>query len=144
RGNEKARNKYCRIVVIVHWLNTEKGRNTDTEHREHEKYFKHTLSSDNLAKMTENEFSEFYNKLWASNMWRNKDWYIKNKLIQPNGLEKIKHELKNLLYGSEDFALRYNNFKKNITGFGVSSLSEILHFLFPDNFCLWNEKPKTV
>ena len=102
RENEIARNKFCRIVVIVHWLNTEKGRNTVTEHREHEKYFKHTLSSENLAKMTENEFSEFYNKLWTSNMWRNKDWYIKNKLISPNGLEKIKNEFEKLLYSFED------------------------------------------
>ena len=80
------------------WLNTEKGRNTVTEHREHEKYFKHRLLSENLAKMTEDEFSEFYKKLWASNMWRNKDWYIKNKLIFPNGLEKIKNELEKLHY----------------------------------------------
>ena len=110
RENEIARNKFCRIVVIVHWLNTEKGRNTVTEHREHEKYFKHTLSSENLAKMTENEFSEFYNKLWTSNMWRNKDWYIKNKLISPNGLEKIKNEFEKPLYISEDMVWKYNNF----------------------------------
>ena len=126
------------------WLNTEKGRNTVTEHREHEKYFKHRLSSENLAKMTENEFSECYKKLWASNMWRAKDWYIKNKLIFPNGLEKIKNELEKLLYSSEDMVWKYNNFRKNITGFGASSISEILHFLYPDKFCLWNEKPKTV
>jgi hypothetical protein len=57
--------------------------------------------------MTEEEFIQLYKKLWASNMWRNKDWYIKNKLIQPNGLDKIKHELENLLYGSKDFVLKY-------------------------------------
>jgi hypothetical protein len=126
------------------WINTDEGKHTITVHRDHERYFKERLSSQNLAKTTKDEFVELYKKLWASNMWRNKDWYIQNKLIYHNGLEKIKHELENLLYGSEDFILKYNNFKKNISGFGVSSLSEILHFLFPDDFCLWNEKPKTV
>jgi hypothetical protein len=126
------------------WINTDDGKHTITEHRDHERYFKERLSSENLAKMTEDQFVELYKKLWASNMWRNKDWYIKNKLIYHNGLEKIKHELEDLLYGSKEFILKYNTFKKNISGFGVSSLSEILHFLFPNNFCLWNDKPKTV
>ncbi len=66
--------------------------------------------------MTENEFSEFYNKLWASNMWRNKDWYIKNKLISPNGLEKIKNEFEKLLYISEHMVWKYNNFRKTRRG----------------------------
>jgi hypothetical protein len=104
-------------VRFNNWLNTEKGRNTITVHREHEKYFKDRLSSENIAKMTENEFSEVYKKLWASNMWRNKDWYIKNKLIYPNGLEKIKEELENLLYSNEELVWKFNNFRKNITGF---------------------------
>lgn len=88
---------YCK--EFQGWIGTDNGKHTIMEHREHERYFKERLSSENLAKMTEEVFMELYKKLWASNVWRNKDWYIKNKLIQPNGLEKIKHELKNLLYG---------------------------------------------
>jgi hypothetical protein len=126
------------------WLNTGKGRNAITEHREHEKYLKEKLSSENLNKMTESQFSELYKKLWASNMWRNKDWYIENRLIYPNGLVKIKTELEKLLYSSDDLVHKYDNFRSNITGFGTSLISEILHFVFPDKFCLWNEKPKTV
>jgi hypothetical protein len=86
------------------------SKHTIAVHRDHERYFKERLSSENLVKMTEDEFIELYKKLWASNMWRNKDWYIRNKLINHNGLGKIKQELKNLLYGSEDFVLKYNNF----------------------------------
>ena len=71
------------------WLNSEKGRNAIKEHREHERYFKEKLSSKNLTNTTENQFSELYKKLWASSMWRNKDWYIENRLIYPNGLDKI-------------------------------------------------------
>jgi hypothetical protein len=65
-------------------------------------------------------------------------------LLAPNGLDKIKQELKKLLYGSNDLATRYDEFRKNVKGFGPSSLTEILHFVFPDRCCLWNIKPKTV
>ncbi len=126
------------------WIKTEKGKRNIADHREHERYFKQRLSPENLAKMTESEFAELYKKLWASNIWGNKDWYVENKLIGPNGLQKIKDELRKLLYNPVDLVNAWNNFKSNITGFGVSSISEILHFVFPEKFCLWNDKPKTV
>jgi hypothetical protein len=31
-------------------------------------------------------------------MWADKDWAVKNQLIKKNGLEKIKAELKKLIY----------------------------------------------
>ncbi len=109
------------------WIENEKGIRITTEHRDHEKYFKEKLSAQNLDKMTESEFAEIYKKLWASNMWRNKDWYIQNRLIVPNGLQKIKGELKKLLYSqNEDIINRYNQFRTNLRGFGNSSIREIL------------------
>ena len=126
------------------WRTSQKGIETIQEHRDHEKYFQEKLSSENLDRMTANEFSEIYKKLWASNMWGNKDWYIENRLIASNGFEKIRAELKKLLYSKDSISERYNEFKSNIKGFGPSSLSEILHFVFPDKYCLWNDKPKTV
>jgi len=126
------------------WLKTPKGQSNVKEHRDHEAYFKEKLSPENIGKLTEDDFREVYKALWASNMWGNKDWYFDNRLITPNGLDKIKHELKKLLYGTEDFSTRYNEFRSNIKGFGPSSLTEILHFIFPNKRCLWNEKPKTV
>ncbi|MGQ9513675.1 MAG: hypothetical protein ACUVTL_01255 [Thermoproteota archaeon] len=129
---------------FVSWLETEKGRESVAEHREHEGYFKQKLSYENIDKLSETEFGEVYKKLWASRIWGNKDWYVANKLIAPNGLAKIKAELKKLLYGPGDIVQRYDEFRNNISGFGPSSLSEILHMVFPDKFCLWNDKPKTV
>jgi hypothetical protein len=32
--------------------------------------------------MSEKEFTEIYKKLWASNMWGDKDWAVKNQLIE--------------------------------------------------------------
>lgn len=132
------------ISKFKEWLTTPKGLKDTEEHRDHEKFFKERLKSDRINTMTENEFRETYKKLWASNFWGNKDWYIDNKLIQVNGYEKIKQGLKQLLYGEEDIGKRYDEFRENIKGFGPSSISEILHFVFPEKYCLWNEKPKTV
>jgi len=129
---------------FVEWLNTKKGQDNVFEHRDHEAYFKEKLRSENLAKMTADEFREVYKVLWASNMWGNKDWYIDHRLLEPNGLDKLRRELTKLLYGSDDISKRYDEFKANVKGLGPSSISEILHFVFPDKFCLWNEKPKSV
>ena len=63
------------------WINTDDG-------KQNTEFMKDTSRKGYpLAKMTEDEFVELYKKLWASNMWRNNDWYIKNKLIYHNGLE---------------------------------------------------------
>jgi len=126
------------------WITTDKGRESLKEHREHELFFKDKLSENNIDKIQENDFADIYKKLWASNVWRNKDWYIQNKLLAPNGIEKIKSELKKLLYSDNNLVERYNEFKSNIKGFGISYLSEILHMVFSEKYCLWNDKPKTV
>jgi hypothetical protein len=70
--------------------------------------------------MTEDEFAEVWKKSWASMMWSKKDWYVKNRLIGPNGVEKIRQELDQLLYGPEDFVNRYNTFREKVAGFGVA------------------------
>ena len=57
----------------------------------------------------------------------------------------IKLELNKLFYDDKlSLAQRYDEFKKNIRGLGSSALSELLHFVYPDKYCLWNDKPKTV
>jgi hypothetical protein len=139
------------IETLVHyadkfrsWLSTPKGKTDVDEHREHERYFKERLSEAGLERMSASQFKEVYKTLWASNMWGNKDWYIENKLIKTNGFETVRQELKKLLYGLGKIEVRYDEFRKNIKGFGPSSISEILHFIFPEKYCLWNDKPKSV
>ena len=102
------------------------------------------LEKNRINTLSEPEFRLLYKALWASRLWTKKDWYIDEKLLKPNGLEKIKKELRTHLYGDEEINQRYDKFRGEIAGFGPSSISEILHFIFPDKYCLWNEKPKTV
>ena len=134
-----------RCRELSSWLKTDKGSEMIKIHRDHEKYFKEKLSKKNLETLTAKEFGDIYKMLWASNIWRKKDWYIKNKLLAPNTMEEIRTNLSKLLYDDDrDIAERYDEFKANVKGFGPSSLSEILHFVFPDNYCLWNDKPQTI
>jgi hypothetical protein len=51
------------------------------------------LNKNKIAVLRENDFRVIYKTLWASRLWSNKDWYINEKLLRPNGLEKIKTSL---------------------------------------------------
>jgi hypothetical protein len=132
------------IPEYLGWLRSSEGKQDIKDHREHETFFKTMLAQNKISSLNESEFRLLYKTLWASRMWTKKDWYIDEKLLKPNGLEKIKKELSNLLYGEGEIDYRYDRFRDEVDGFGPSSLSEILHFMFPDKYCLWNEKPKTV
>jgi len=125
------------------WLKTPEGMLDYRDHKDQETYIKDRLSPDNIEKLTEDKFREIFKKLWASNYFRNKDWLFDNRII-PNGFDKIKNELIKLLYGNEAFENRYDEFRRNIKGLGPSSLTEILHFIFPEKYPLWNRTPKTV
>jgi len=134
------------VNEYLEWNDSEEGKKNMKEHREHQRYFQKGLSKKAIKQMDEVEFSNIYKQLWASNIWSNKDWYVENKLLRPNkDLESIKNELIKLFY-NEKIALsqRYDEFKKNVKGLGSSALTELLHFVFPDKCCLWNDKPKTV
>jgi hypothetical protein len=77
------------------WIKISDGMKNIQEHRRHESYFKRKLSPERLDKLSEQEFKEIYTNLWASNVWENKEWYVRNRLIDKNGLEKIRVEFKN-------------------------------------------------
>lgn len=123
---------------------TEEWQQNLKDHEDHLIFFKEKLSLENIDKMTEEDFWNIYKKLRASNIWGNKDWYIQNKLLKPNGLDKIKEWLKGLLYGKETIDTRFDNFRNDVLWFWASALSELLNFFDPDTYCLRNDKPKSV
>jgi hypothetical protein len=105
--------------------------------------FQRLLNKNKLKSLTEKEFAKIIESLWASQIWGNKD-YLVEKILNDNGLPKIRTELIELLYGKDSLDKRFDRFKQNIKGLGPSSITEILVFVFPDKYCLWNEKPKNV
>ena len=113
------------------------------ERHEREKRYKKIFSRDNIKHLSQKDLEKIIKGLWATQIWGNKDYFF-NKLIEDNGLEKIKRELYQLLYSDKPISERFERFRKNIKGLGVSSITEILVFVFPEKYCLWNDKPKTV
>jgi hypothetical protein len=124
------------------WLG-EAGKNERADHDEHGKKIMSLVKLDKLEVLDRESITKLYDSLWASQLWSNKIWYVENKIL-PNGVEKLRKALRNLLYESKGIAQQYDEFVSQISGFGPSAITEILHFVYPDKYCLWNEKPKTV
>ncbi len=60
------------------------------DHRDHLNYFKSNLSPQNLRKMAKSDLVELTKNLWASHVWKNKDWNI-NQIIEKNGFDKFRN-----------------------------------------------------
>jgi hypothetical protein len=105
--------------------------------------FRGSLAEKKLPLLTEADFSEVIKALWAMNFWKNKEYKIK-QLIQDNGIAKLRDELGHLLYGVGTIDARYDRFRQNVKGFGPAMVTEILITMFPEKYCLWNEKPRNI
>lgn len=135
-----------RIVKYLDSLSSSlKGELSNTEwireRKEKHNLFSKLLSENNIANLREKEFGKIIKSLWAINGWTNKDWVV-NNLIKNNGFTRIRNSLKELLYGPGTLEKRFDNFK--VKGLGTSMVTEILAFVDPANYSLWNEKPRKV
>lgn len=99
------------------------------------------LGQSKLKSMTEIEFGELISNLWASGMWGNKD-YLVQKIIDDNGIDKIRTQFGDLLYGSHSFENRFDRFIEEIKGLGPASLTEILCLFDPNKYSIWNDKAR--
>jgi hypothetical protein len=108
---------------------------------QHRKLTVEMLERTRLENMTEIEFGELISNLWASGMWGNKD-YLVQKIIADNGIDKIRNQFDDLLYGTDAFEQRFERFIKNIKGLGPASLTEILCLFAPSKFSIWNVKAR--
>lgn len=124
------------------FMSSEELKKEFASRKEHNKFVRDLLSESKLKSMGEIEFGELISKSWASLMWGNKEYLIQ-KIINDNGLDKIKEELHNLLYGKEPFSERYDRFVKNIKGLGPATITEILCLFDPDNYGIWNKVVRT-
>lgn len=73
----------------------------DILEREERKKFYQGFTAAKIKKMDEYEFTQFIGKLWASEMFTNKEYRVK-MIIASNGFDKLKEELINLLYGKKE------------------------------------------
>jgi len=151
-SNEQIKRIEQHLSGFKSFLKSEKGVEWQKERVERRTLFTKLLGSpsekvgldrDLISQLSEEDFGLLIKSLWASQIWTNKD-YLVHKIVEENDLAKIKIELKELLYGTDSIAHRYDRFRGNIKGLGASSLTEILHFFDSSKYCIWNIKPKRV
>ena len=110
---------------------------SDLNERNERENFYRSYTYEKIINMDEDEFYEYISKLWAMIIWGNKH-YIIDKYIADNGFDHLKKSIANLLYGSEPIEQRWDNFKDNIKGFGPAMMSELLCYVNPNEYMIWN------
>src|SRR5437879_2751183 len=133
------------ITNFQHWLKTDPG-DAATWQKEREErlaWYRSHLTQAGIGKLTREDFATLVKSLWAVNIWHNKDYKV-GKLIDDNGLEKLRASLGELFYGTTPIEQRWDTFRATVKGFGPSSLSEILTFHDAQSYALVNLKPYRV
>ena len=108
------------------------------ERKERRDYYQ-SFDKIKLLSMTEDDFLEYMSKLWSMLIWGNKK-YVVDKLIADNGFNKIKEQLVELLYGTSPIDVRWDFFfKQNIKGIGPATISELLTYINPQEYAIFNK-----
>lgn len=129
------------VSQFMDWVKKDpEGKNWGEERKARRSWYRKHLTPKGVKNLTEKDFGHLIKNLWATGIWHNKDYKVK-KLIGDNGLDKIKRNLHELLYGNEPTDKRWDIFRKNIKGLGPSSISEILAFFDPSKYAIVNLKP---
>ena len=93
------------------------------ERRDRQKYYE-SWTKERLLNISEEEFFEYLSKLWAMKTWGNKKYYV-DKVISDNGVKHIGTQLAMLVWGENDIAERWDDFRVNTKGMGIAMMSEI-------------------
>jgi len=92
-----------------------------------------------LLKMTEDDFGEYFRRLWALMMWGNKQ-YGCSLMVRTNGLAHLRESLADLIWGDAPLARRWETFRKGVKHIGPAMMSELLCHAHPDECMLWNRR----
>jgi len=125
------------------FIKTSKGLEWEKDRKYKTELIQTLLSKEHVLSLSEAEFDKIIKALWATDFWSNKD-YLVRKLLKDNMLQRLREELKELIFGAEPLEERFDRFKSSVKGLGPSSITEILLFSSPTSYCLWNDKPKNV
>lgn len=116
----------------------EKTREERAERASRVEYYQ-SWTADRLQTMSPEDFYEYISKLWAMLIWGNKQ-YVVDRLIEDNGLDTLRSELKLLVWSKDELPSRWDRFRKKIKGMGPATISEILGHTHPEECALWNRR----
>ena len=103
----------------------------------------HAFSKKMLREVSDEEFikalTDALSSLWAMAVWTKRERRI-NQIIERNGVKKLRDMFYDLIYGSAPLEERFDNFLANVWGLGVAAVTEILCFVEPEKYAMWNKK----
>ncbi len=96
-----------------------------------------------LREASDEEFikavTDFYHPFWAMAVWTKRERRI-NQIIERNGVKKLRDMFYVLIYGSAPLEERFDSFLANVWGLGVAAVTEILCFVEPEKYAMWNKE----
>ena len=120
-------------------LKSEQGLSWLKERDDKDLFFKKYFNEESILNIDEGILRELLNKLWAYSGWTNKD-YLLNQMLESD-LQEIRRQFKDLLFGGQKLAKRFDEMKK-IKIMGAASVSEILIHNNHDKYPIWNRRAK--
>lgn len=96
-------------------------------------------TKERLRALDSDQLYEYLAPLWAMLIWGNKR-YVTDKLIEDNGIDSLRAELANLIWGSAAIEERWDQFRAKIKGVGPAMMSELLCHTHPDKYPIWNRR----
>ena len=119
---------------------SEQGQEWDKERVDRKEWFQKELAKKTILDLEEHTLGMIIESLWANVIWSDKSYLINN--ILNNGLDKIKENLSKLLHGNAPISNRFNDFRNEIKHIGPSMITEMLAFVHPDEYPIWNAQTR--
>jgi len=122
-------------------LKTENGRRWLEERRERLKEFSELLAKNSLKEFTEADFIKAISRLWANQLWANKQYPVE-RILSNISIEDLRAHLLDLLWSDRPLSQRYDEFRKVVKGIGPVQITEILSFINPREYGIWNRRSR--
>lgn len=128
------------IKDYKHYLATQNQSQGDfSDRRQRIDYYKQ-FNKNSILNLNEEDFEIFIGKLWASSMYGSKKYLVEQMIASNKGFDNLKKMLAEFIYGTKDLSTRWDQFLKEAKYFGPSYMSEILCYVYPDNYALANNQ----
>ena len=123
---------------------SEKGRAWAEEREDKKRILSNTFSKEMLRKASDEEFVKALrialSSLWAiAAVWTKVEHHV-SQIIEKNGVDKLRALFYDLIYGERPLEDRLDNFLASAWGLGVAAATEILCFVRPEKYAMWNRR----
>ena len=126
------------IDGFVEYLNNGEDEQYGFAERQNRRDYYQSYNYNKIIELSDDEMIDYIKKLWSVMPMSVR------RIYDGNGHEKFKKYLAELLYGSSNMRDRFNSFHNNISGFKAKAMSEILCYIYPEQYMIWNSKVESL